>query len=250
MKKIYLFPNLITSANFFCGIISLTLTLDGKFGYAALAIMIGVFFDLLDGPIARWNKATSKFGIEYDSLSDLVTFGVAPMVLAYRMELYQLGGRVGLGIAFLYSVCAALRLARYNTQSKLRPRKYFKGLPTPGAAGFLASYLLLIQYHEVAGIYLKYMPVLMIVTSYLMVSNVPYPSAVNAQLLVKKPFIYLVMALLLVAGMILFIHEALFLSFAIFVVRGPMRRLSKRLEHRSLLELEPQEDLKRRRKLR
>lgn len=245
MKKIYILPNLFTSANFFCGILSLTLALDGKYSYAAIAILAGIFFDILDGPIARWNKSTSKFGLEYDSLSDLITFGVAPMVLLYRMVLCQLGahGRIGLGIAFLYSVCAALRLARYNTRSNNRgAKKQFMGLPTPSAAGFLSSYVLLLSYYGVADLYLKYVPVLMIGVSYLMVSNIAYPSAINPHMLRKKPFIYLVAALLILASITLFVHEAIFLGFTAFIVHAPFLKLFRRWNRRRKLEMELQED--------
>jgi CDP-diacylglycerol---serine O-phosphatidyltransferase len=234
-KMIYLLPNLLTSGNFFCGILSITFSLDEKFYFAAIAITVGMFFDALDGAAARRNKSTSAFGVQYDSLTDLVTFGVAPMVMMYNMGLNQLGagGRMGLAIAFLYSVCTALRLARFNAQSGSGMKKSFTGLPSPAAACFLASYVMVTHEYGVLESFSKYTPVLMIIAAYLMISNVKYPRVSNAELRRKKPFVHLVVVLLIVAGMLLFIHEALFIIFAGFLLQGPLVKLHHVLKHRT-----------------
>ncbi len=114
-KGIYIIPNLFTTGNLFCGVFSIMSVLHGHFTTAAIAIMVGAIFDLLDGKLARLTKTTSRFGVEYDSLSDLVSFGVAPGLLAYAWAL-QPYGRLGWMGLFLYIVCGALRLARFNVQ--------------------------------------------------------------------------------------------------------------------------------------
>ena len=234
-KMIYLLPNLLTSGNFFCGILSITLSLDGKFYFAAIAITVGLFFDALDGAAARRNKSTSAFGVQYDSLTDLVTFGVAPMVMMYNMGLNRLGagGRMGLAIAFLYSVCTALRLARFNARVDTVEKKSFTGLPSPAAACFLASYVMVTNEYGVLDLFSKYIPILMILVAYLMISNFEYPRILTAELRRQKPFVYLVMVLLMVAGMLLFIHEALFIFFGAYMLRGPVVRLYRVWKHRT-----------------
>lgn len=234
-KMIYLLPNLLTSGNFFCGILSITLSLDHKFYFAAIAIIVGLFFDALDGAAARRNKSTSAFGVEYDSLTDLVTFGVAPMIMMYNLGLNRIGtsGRMGLAIAFLYSVCTALRLARFNAHSGSGAKKSFTGLPSPAAACVLASYVVITHQYGVLESFSKFSPVLMIMASYLMISNFEYPCITNAELRRKKPFVYLVMVMLVGAGMILFIHEALFIIFAGFMLIGPVVKIHHVLKHRT-----------------
>jgi len=226
-RRIYILPNLLTSGNFFCGILAITLSLDEKFYYAALAILVGTFFDALDGAAARRNRSSSRFGLEYDSLTDLVSFGIAPMIMVYCMELHQLGsrGRMGLAIAFLYSVCTALRLARFSARSGTAAKRSFTGLPSPAAAGFLAAYVMFMQEYHMVNTLAGYVPFIMIILSYLMISNFEYPRLPNAELTRKKPFVYLAAVLLLITGAILFIHEVLFFSFSLYLLRGPAGRL-------------------------
>ncbi|MDD5644950.1 MAG: CDP-alcohol phosphatidyltransferase family protein [bacterium] len=115
MKRIYVLPNLITTANFLCGIIAFMCVYNGRIKQAALLVFLAMVFDFFDGSIARIQGSYSNFGMEYDSLADLVSFGIAPMFIVYAVVLSNMG-RVGMGIAFLYCTCAALRLARFNTQ--------------------------------------------------------------------------------------------------------------------------------------
>ena len=229
MKRIYILPNLFTSANFFCGILSMTLAINQQYVFAAYAIFAGIFFDILDGIVARWNNASTSFGFEFDSLADIVTSGIAPMILIYRMELSGLGphGRIGLGIAFLYSVCTALRLARFNTQPGNQKKKAFIGLPAPASAGFLASTVLISQTYPTMAPFIK-MPLLMIVLSYLMISNITYSSVLKPAFFKKKPFFYLVLILIVIAGTILYIHEALVLFFTAYLLHGPIAAAYRR----------------------
>ena len=142
MKKgIYILPNSLTLCGMFCGFFAILASFKGNFIHAAWAILIANIFDGLDGWVARLTNSTTKFGVELDSLSDLVAFGVAPAVLIYSWGL-QPFGRVGIGTAFLYVICGALRLARYNVQMGSAESKAFTGLPIPGAGTAIASLVL------------------------------------------------------------------------------------------------------------
>jgi CDP-diacylglycerol--serine O-phosphatidyltransferase len=141
VKKIYVVPNIVTTGNMFCGFYSVVASLHGDILPAAWAILAASVFDMLDGRIARLAKATSQFGVEYDSLSDLISFGMAPAVLMYQWALKPFD-RLGWLAAFLYLVCGALRLARFNVTTANLSGKYFQGLPIPMAAGMVATFII------------------------------------------------------------------------------------------------------------
>ena len=144
MRKIYLVPNFVTTANMFCGFYSIISSIHHDFIVASWAIVAAGIFDMLDGRIARLAKATSQFGVEYDSLSDLVSFGIAPAILLYQwaLEPYE---RLGWLAAFLFMTCGALRLARFNANSSSAPKNYFQGLPIPMAAGMVSTFIIFNQ---------------------------------------------------------------------------------------------------------
>jgi len=177
MKKgIYIAPSLLTTAALFFGFASVLASFRGDFERAAWAIVAAGIFDMLDGKVARLTNTTSKFGVEYDSLSDLISFGVAPAVLAYAWALEPFG-RSGSLAAFLYVACAALRLARFNVQSETVEKDKFKGLPTPGGAGMIAATVLFYYYMGGSGAFPeKHVTLLLLVyfLAFLMVSNVAY----------------------------------------------------------------------------
>jgi CDP-diacylglycerol--serine O-phosphatidyltransferase len=177
--SIYILPNLLTTFSLFSGFYAIVHSINGNFFNAAVAILIAAVFDGLDGRVARLTGTTSKFGMEYDSLSDLVAFGVAPGLLAYLWVL-QPYGRYGWLGAFLYVATTALRLARFNTQSSENAKKAgnaFVGLPCPAAAMMIATSLLFVQFMEIDR---KLMDITMLLAvyflSYLMVSNHKYNS--------------------------------------------------------------------------
>jgi CDP-diacylglycerol---serine O-phosphatidyltransferase len=147
MRKIYIVPNFVTTANMFCGFYSVIASMQGDFQTAAWAIMAAAVFDALDGRVARLAKATSQFGVEYDSLSDLISFGMAPAILLYQWAL-QPFGRLGWLAAFLFMACGALRLARFNVSANLLPKAYFQGLPIPMGAGVVATFII---FHQTVG---------------------------------------------------------------------------------------------------
>ncbi|MBI1884110.1 MAG: CDP-diacylglycerol--serine O-phosphatidyltransferase [Chlamydiae bacterium] len=218
MRKIYLLPNLMTTGNFFCGVMSLSASLKGHFEKAALWILVAMLFDFLDGYVARLSKSYTKFGEEYDSLSDLTTFGIAPMILMYRLVLSGLG-RLGISVAFIYSVSCALRLARYNAKLDGTHKSYFVGLPTPAAGGFLAANILA-RHHLPWLENIWVAPLVMFFLGFLMVSTIPYPRLSGLFLKRKEPFIYLVIGALFL-GAVIFLEEiCLSVIFGSYVVGG------------------------------
>ena len=190
LRGLYLLPSLFTSANLVAGILSIILSIENEFTPAAWAIILSMLMDMIDGRVARWTKTTSSFGIEFDSLADLVAFGVAPSILMYQMMLHTMH-RPGIAIAVFYALCGALRLARFNTKAQGgEPTTHFLGLPIPAGAGILASFALSYELFEGGGgeitaksipllmhrmpFFFKSIPILMVVIALLMVSTVPY----------------------------------------------------------------------------
>ena len=137
-RSIFLLPSLLTTGNLFCGFLALLLTVQGRYAEAAISVFVAMVMDLLDGRVARLMKATSQFGVEYDSLADVVSFGVAPAFLMYSFALAQLG-RPAWFAAFLFVICGALRLARFNVFTGVSDKRFFTGLSIPAAAGVLCS---------------------------------------------------------------------------------------------------------------
>jgi len=181
IRGIYLLPNLFTTAGLFCGFYAIVAAINGQFVAAANSILLAGVFDIMDGKIARLTHSSSAFGIQYDSLSDLTSFGLAPGLLVYLWGLHEFG-RIGWVASFIYVACAALRLARFNVQTGTQDKRYFRGLPTPAAAGLLATTVLF--YHEVQTLFGHPMevgrPVWFVAVAYgvafLMVSNIRYRS--------------------------------------------------------------------------
>ncbi|HNQ65121.1 MAG TPA: CDP-diacylglycerol--serine O-phosphatidyltransferase [Smithella sp.] len=189
MKKgIYLLPNLFTSASLFCGFYSAIASFKEHFVTAAIAILVSVIFDGLDGRVARLTNTTSKFGAEYDSLADVISFGIAPALLAYSWSL-SVYGKWGWVVAFLFVLCGALRLARYNIQIGIIESKVFNGLPIPAAASVIATTVIFFDYVGAEGKFHNiFIMVFVIMISLLMVSSVKYYSFKDMSLLVRKPF--------------------------------------------------------------
>jgi CDP-diacylglycerol--serine O-phosphatidyltransferase len=203
----------------FFGFYSILASLKGNYVHAAWAIMIATIFDGLDGWVARLTHSTTKFGIELDSLSDLVAFGVAPAVMLYKWGLF-LFGRIGWAAAFLFMVCGALRLARYNIQMGSAESKAFTGMPIPGAAAVVAT--LVIFYHEMWEItpdknyFILFLTVFL---SVLMVSTLRFHGAKELNLGRRKPFSILVAIVIVFTFIVVHPQIALFL-FAMFYLIG------------------------------
>tara|TARA_B100000749_G_scaffold71786_1_gene53974 strand:- start:493 stop:1227 length:735 start_codon:yes stop_codon:yes gene_type:complete len=174
-KGIHILPSLFTTGNVFCGFYSFIAALNDKYFLAAWAIVFAIIFDVLDGRIARMTKTTSAFGMQYDSLADVISFGMAPAFLCYAWVLKPFG-RVGWMAAFLYLLCAALRLARFNTTKSDIQSQYFIGLATPAAAAVIAS--IIIAFEDLFGsrVHPGFMVAVVYILAFLMVSNIKYPA--------------------------------------------------------------------------
>jgi len=220
-RGIYILPNLFTSCSLFGGFYAIIAAIQGRYDAAAIAILISAIFDGLDGQIARFTRTTSQFGIEYDSLSDVIAFGVAPGLLAFEWSLKPFG-RFGWLAVFLYIICGALRLARFNIQKSNLESRHFKGLPIPGAAVFIATLVLFVN--SLGGLTDNKCTLIIstiYLLSFLMVSTIDYLSHKQLELFKQKPFN------VLVATVLLFIVVAykpalmLFLFSAMYVISGP-----------------------------
>lgn len=224
-RGIYLLPSVLTTFGMFAGFYSIISSINGEFTIAAISIMIAMMWDTLDGRVARLTNTQSAFGAEYDSLADLVSFGLAPALLVYEWSLYELG-RFGWLAAFVYLACAALRLARFNTQVGIADKRFFQGLPSPAAAGVIASMIWLkiwtfasfdsevisLGYYLGAGI--------TILCGILMVSNVRYYSFKELDSK-KASFRFL---LLIVLSLIILMYKPniiLFTGFFLYLLSGP-----------------------------
>ncbi|MBN2569158.1 MAG: CDP-diacylglycerol--serine O-phosphatidyltransferase [Deltaproteobacteria bacterium] len=222
MKKgIYILPNVITTASMFCGFYAIISSMNGDFVRASVAIIIACVLDGLDGKIARVTNTTSKFGSEYDSLSDLIAFGVAPAILAYGWALSPYG-RYGWLAAFLFVACGALRLARFNIQIGIINSRLFNGLPIPAAAVVVATSVLFYSY--LGGERNFYNPsiiVLVTVLALLMVSNIKYYSFKDLNFFARKPFMTFVLILFVLTVIIMETQIMLF-TFAVgYSMSGP-----------------------------
>lgn len=221
-KGIYLLPNAFTSMNLFFGFLCIVSALEGRFEFAAIAILIAVVFDSLDGKIARATNTTSQFGIEFDSLADLVSFGLAPSLLMYLWILKPMG-RIGWLAAFLFTICGALRLARFNTMAEATPSNHFLGLPIPAAAGMNATAVMFCTKFDVPASEFPLVFLLgMYALSFLMVSSVKYESFKKAELFKKMKFNMLVSAILVFIFIAQKPHLALFVISLCYVVSGPI----------------------------
>jgi len=197
-KSIYVLPNLITSGGLFAGFYAIMQADSGNFEAACLAIYVAMVMDILDGRLARLTNTTSDFGSEYDSLADMVSFGVAPALMLYDFALAELG-RVGSLVAFIYIACAALRLARFNV-AKVNDKRFFTGVPSPGAAAIVASVVWVCIDYDITpdGINVIF-AVLMALLGLSMVSNIKYRSFKDFDFKDKMPFVGMILLILVMA---------------------------------------------------
>ncbi|MDY6905776.1 MAG: CDP-diacylglycerol--serine O-phosphatidyltransferase [Thermodesulfobacteriota bacterium] len=227
-RGIYVLPNLFTTLNLFCGFFAVMAAIEGQFTKSALYILAGMIFDTLDGKVARATRTTSRFGIEYDSLADLISFGLAPGIMVYLWILKPFG-KLGWLAALLFLACGALRLARFNTNINAVPSDHFTGLPIPAAAGTMAAIVLFSgklgftgdsMNIYIAGIILGGMYAL----SFLMVSAMKYTSfKTMPPILVRaKHFNLLVTAVLLLVFIVQEPVVAIFTLMLLYIVSGPL----------------------------
>lgn len=221
MKKprrgVYLLPNLFTTAALFSGFYSIIAAMNGNFTQASVAIFISMVLDGLDGRVARLTRTQSAFGAEYDSLADMVSFGIAPALVAFTWALAPLG-KVGWIAAFIYAVGAALRLARFNTMIGSQDKRYFTGLPSPSAAAIVAGVIWAATSAEIASEQMATIMALLVpIAGLLMVSNVKYRSFKDLNLKGRVPFVVLLIAVLVLV--LIALEPALVLA-AVFCAYG------------------------------
>jgi CDP-diacylglycerol--serine O-phosphatidyltransferase len=222
---IYLLPNLLTTANLFSGFYAIVSVLSANYLRAAIAILVAIVFDSLDGLIARYTKSSSRFGLEYDSLADLISFGVAPGLLIYTWALNGYG-RLGWIAAFLFVACGALRLARYNVQAASVDGRYFTGLPIPAAAGLIVTTVLLDEHILRLGKELRPGVILVMVflLAFLMVSPLRYRAMKKLHVPGWRPFELLVASVLILIILALEPQMVLFAFFAVYALSGVVER--------------------------
>ena len=227
-KGIYLLPNLLTTGALFGGFYAVLTGFSGQYEWAAMAIFTAMVFDGLDGRVARMTNTQSDFGVQYDSLSDMVSFGVAPAVVAYGWGVNSLG-KVGLAAAFVYASCAALRLARFNVQANVSDGNMFTGLPSPAAAGLVAGFIWSIHDIEPSFTLSLTVAVITAIAGLLMVSNFKYPSFKQIDFRGKVPFFVI---LSVVMGFVIITIDPpriLFAIGAIFASSAPLIAISRYL---------------------
>jgi CDP-diacylglycerol--serine O-phosphatidyltransferase len=195
-RGIYLLPNLFTTGALFAGFYAIVQAMNGRFEFAAVAIFIAMVLDGLDGRVARLTHTQSAFGAEYDSLSDMVSFGVAPSLVVYEWALKGLG-KWGWFAAFIYCAATALRLARFNTNIDVVDKRYFQGLPSPAAAALIAGFVWVMHDYEVSGESVRwYACGLTVFAGLSMVSNLPFYSFKDFNMRKSVPFMMIFMAAL------------------------------------------------------
>lgn len=220
IRGIYLLPNLFTTGALFGGFYAVVASMSGSFVAASVAIFISMILDGLDGRVARMTNTQSDFGAEYDSLSDMVSFGIAPALVMYSWALSALG-KLGWIVAFIYCVGAALRLARFNTQAGSEDKRYFTGLASPAAAGVMAGFVWICNDYQIPSTEVLWLAaIITIACGILMVSNILYRSFKDLNLKNKVPFVALLIMVLIFVFIVMQPPFVLFFSFLFYALSG------------------------------
>jgi CDP-diacylglycerol---serine O-phosphatidyltransferase len=221
-KGIYILPNLFTTAALFAGFYAIVQAMNGQFEYAPAAIFIAMIMDGLDGRVARWTHTESDFGAEYDSLSDMVSFGLAPALVIYEWALSGLG-KLGWLVAFLYAAAAALRLARFNVQVGSVDKRYFVGLPSPSAAALVVGLVWVLHSYGVPGKEMSFLALgFTLFAAVAMVSNIRYFSFKQFNVKERAPFVAVLAVVLVFVLISLDPPQVLFLIFFGYGLSGPL----------------------------
>lgn len=221
-RSIYLLPNAFTTAALFGGFYAIVMGMNGRFDHAGIAIFISMILDGLDGRIARLTHTQSEFGAQYDSLSDMVSFGAAPALVMYEWSLKGMGKLGWLG-AFIYCAGAALRLARFNTNIEVVDKRYFQGLPSPAAAALVAGFILVMTDEGIAGggALMRWASwIITVFAGLTMVSNVPFYSFKDVNFRKSVPFIMVFVIVLLFVAISIHPPLMLFAMFVLFALSG------------------------------
>jgi CDP-diacylglycerol---serine O-phosphatidyltransferase len=230
-RGLFVLPTLFTVGNLFCGYLSIWASIRGTFETAAYLVIVAAVLDALDGRIARLTNSASEFGEEYDSLADLVSFGVAPAVLAYSWGLSDFH-RLGWVTSFLFVVCGSMRLARFNIQTKVVDKRYFVGLPIPAAAATIVTLVLATPDRLVSRVWMAGLLVLTVIVSYLMISTIRYRSFKDLDLRRSRPA-WILPAIAVALAIFAFLPKWTLLTAAItFAVSGPIGKVATLLRRR------------------
>lgn len=227
-SSIYILPNLFTTGTIFGGFYAIIAATQDQFGAAATAIFLAMVMDALDGRVARLTNTQSEFGMQYDSLADLVAFGLAPALVIYEWKLSGMSewgliiGRIGWCVAFIYVACAALRLARFNVQTEIIDKRFFNGLPSPSGAAFVMGTMVVLMDSTLSN---QTLTIIALVATalggLLMVSNFTYYSFKNVEALHKVPFFVMPVIILAMTTIALSPSNILYTIFLTYVCSGP-----------------------------
>lgn len=227
-RGIYLLPNLFTTGCMFAGFYAIVSAMTGKFEVAAVAIFLAMILDGLDGRVARMTNTQSEFGAQYDSLADMVSFGLAPALVMFEWALSGMG-KIGWAAAFAYMACAALRLARFNTQIGSAEKAFFQGLASPAAAATVVGFVWVVTDYGVNGPDVAWFALaITVLAGVLMVSNVRYHSFKDLDLKGKVPFVTLLAIVLGFVFVTIDPPQILFGGFMIYVLSGPVLTLGQK----------------------
>ena len=229
---IYILPSLLTTAGLFAGFYAIIQSIGGNFEKAAIAIFIAMVMDGLDGRVARLTHTESDFGAQYDSLVDMIAFGLAPALVMYIWALSGLGN-IGWTAAFIYSAGAGLRLARFNIQVDVVDKRYFIGLPSPTAAAVVAGFIWLMDAAGLPGREISlFALVFTVLAGVLMVSNIRYRSFKDLDLKGRVPFVAILVVPLIFVAVFLYPPQVLFGAALLYTLSGPLTALGRRVRKR------------------
>ncbi|WP_266180961.1 CDP-diacylglycerol--serine O-phosphatidyltransferase [Dyella humicola] len=238
-RGIYLLPNLFTTGAMFAGFYAIVVSIGGDFSSAAIAVFVAALLDGMDGRVARLTGTQTEFGVQYDSLSDLVSFGLAPALVMYTWSLSTLRdfgptwGKIGWAAAFIYAACAALRLARFNTQVAVIDKRYFQGLPSPAAAAVCMSFVWSMDKFGILGEEVCFITMVMaVVVGLLMVSRFRYYSFKSLPMGDRVPFLWIIIGVLILVPFFVDPPRVLFVVFTLYLLSGPVMTLWGRATRR------------------
>ncbi len=240
-KLAFFLPNSFTALNIACGFLGILYSVQGQFYKACLLVILGAIFDSVDGRVARMTGTQSAFGEQFDSLSDLISFGIAPSLIFYNKFLVD-HGRVGMIVSFLFLLCGALRLARFNANIDKVKSDYFQGLPIPGAAAAIIGYILIaIEYPEYFGnIYVSV--AYLLGYSFLMISNIPFPSFKNSEVVRKHKRKIFFAAVLLACSLFIYEEIMIFIIVSFYVLASLGYTLTHRGKYKEIFDWEENEE--------
>jgi CDP-diacylglycerol---serine O-phosphatidyltransferase len=232
-RGIYLLPNLFTTAGLFAGFYAIVAAMGGRYSQAAVAVYVAMVMDSIDGRLARLTNTQSDFGTEYDSLVDMISFGLAPALVLFEWSLSDLG-KFGWLAAFVYTAATALRLARFNTQVHVADKRYFQGLASPAAAGVAAGLVWMCDDYGIGGsrIALLVLPLTLMLAA-LMVSNMRFRSFKDLDLKGRVPFFTILVLVLVITVISINPPQILFTLFFLYAISGPVMTVVYRRQKRS-----------------